>query len=186
MACLASAPQVTFFLMIVREIRPRENLNPREALEADVVWFDWDLFSGRVGEILDWTRVISDQWTAIKGGPGGEPPAFWILAESLPIEAPKFEELGVMFFEKSQARDERGEWKFSRLVDHIFPDKVDVLKEVPPSGAQWELDHEGYLVRRQGNTGDQTSAETRADVNPYNAAVHFLDPDASKRQRSRF
>jgi hypothetical protein len=186
MACLASAPQVTFSLMIVREIRPRENLNPREALEADVVWFDWDLFSGRVEEILDWTRVISDQWIAIKGGPGGEPPAFWILAESLPIAAPKFEEFGVMFFEKSQARDERGEWQFSRLVDHIFPDKVDVLKEVPPSGTQWELDHEGYLVRRQGNTGDQTSAETRTDVNPYNAAVHFLDPDASKRQWSRF
>jgi len=172
--------------MIVREIRPRENLNPGEALEADVVWFDWDLFSGRVAEILHWTQVISEQWTAIKGGPFRELPAFWILAESLPVEAPKFENLGVVFFEKSQARDERGEWKFSRLVDHIFPDAVDRLKEIPPSGMQWELDHEGYLVRRQGNTKNQTSTEPRADANQYNAVLHFLDPDASKRQRSPF
>jgi hypothetical protein len=172
--------------MIVREIRPREDINPREALGVDVVWFDWDLFSGRVGEILHWTQVISDQRSAIKGDPFRELPAFWILAESLPIEAPKFEDLGVVFFEKSQARDERGEWKFSRLIDHIFPGRVDVLKEVPPSGMQWELDHEGYLVRRQGNTENQTGAELRADANPYNAVLHFLDPDASKRQRSRF
>jgi hypothetical protein len=175
-------------VMTVREIRPNEDIDPREALGADVVWFDWDLFSGRAEDIWDGVKFLSDQWakTASQGRPMWELPPFWVLAESLPIASPKLEEdLGVVFVEKSQVRDEDGKLNLNKLVDKIGPHRVDILKEVPPSGTKWEVDHEGYLVRGQGNTRDQSSVEPPADMNPYKAALHFLDPDEPTRHRNR-
>jgi hypothetical protein len=172
--CLAQEQDFTvewLWVMKVIEIQPGEDLS--KASEADVVWFDWDLYR-KSGYERKLRKLLLDLPSSKLGT--------CVLTEQLEsipedlLNDPKFQ--GVLFVEKSQARV-NGKFDASNLFEGISADPISPIED-HPGREDWEVDFQGYLVKKNRSSNTSSSNNPDLDEDPYARALRFLDPSLSK------
>ena len=82
---------------------------------------------------------------------------------------------GILFVEKSYVRrNYDGSYDVAELFEGIPYDKAFEMED-QPKAENWELDYQGYLVRKD-RRDESSGPENSSESNPYAVALNFLDP----------
>ena|SRR5271165_1491824 len=145
--------------------------------KAEGFWLDWDKGSVE-GNQRFLESVAEGRIEGLGPAPSGDRP-FCVLVEELRtvpqelLNDPRLE--GILFVEKSHvSRNHNGSYDVAKLFEGIPYDKAFEMQD-QPKAENWELDYQGYLVRKSRH--DQGSEpENSSESNPYTVALNFLDP----------
>jgi len=145
--------------------------------KADGVWLDWD--EGSVEKNQRFLESIAEgKIEGLGPAPSGNRPFCVLVKElrSIPqkvLNDPRLE--GILFFEKSHLRQNHdGSYDVAKLFEGI-PDDQAFKMDDQPRAEKWELDYQGYLVRKDRHNGG-SEPEDSSKSNPYAFALSFLDP----------
>ena len=161
--------------MVFAEITPESSISL--LAKADGVWLDWD--KGSVEEHQRFLESIAEGKSEDLGpAPSGNRPFCVLVKElrSIPqvlLNDPRLE--GILFLEKSHLRQNHdGSYDVAKLFEGI-PDDQAFKMDDRPRAEKWELDYQGYLVRKDRHD-EGSEPEDSSNSNPYAVALSFLDP----------
>ena len=171
-------------------VKITSDVGARLDAKADGYWLDWD--EGKADLVQQYLKAFAEG--NIKGIDLVlvEDRPLCILAQnlgSIPQALLNDTRLdGVLFVDKSRvphATD--GSYDVAKLFKEI-PYGEPLPQQEPPKAEEWEVDFQGYLVRKPEREGENESdnqgkVENFDQSNPYAAVLHLLDPSLRNPRR---